>query len=74
MWRKGTLVIKKQLLTYCAKVYDEGSEYGINEGRISKLEVRQDNKLLLNYDRGWDIEPDCELAEIALAMLLDLYK
>lgn len=74
MWKKGTLYIKGTVLKYSAKVYDEGSEFGINEGRISKLEVRQDGKIILNYDRGWDIEPGCELAEIALAMILDYFK
>ena len=42
--------------------------YGINEGRISKLMVWDEAKrqgrrsysrtTLMNYDRGWDIEPE----------------
>ncbi len=40
------------------KHYDEGSEYGIKGGRISKLTIRKDGRELLNYDRGWDIKPD----------------
>ena len=36
-----------------AKVYDEGSEYGINGGRVSKLHVTLDGKDVVAYDRGW---------------------
>jgi len=52
-----------------AKVYDEPSEYGINDGRVSKLCVYDDVKRLeeslvaatiISYDRGWDIEPKTE--------------
>jgi hypothetical protein len=39
---------------YGAKVYDEGSEYGINGGRVSKLYVREDGESIVHYDRGWD--------------------
>jgi hypothetical protein len=43
-----------------AKVYDEGSSFGINNGRISKLVVCDDvkwnhDKLLFSYDRGDDV-------------------
>jgi len=50
-----------------AKVYDEGSVYGINEGRVSKLMIWDEAKhqetkniiaaSILNYDRGWDKKP-----------------
>ena len=40
-----------------AKVFEEPSEtYGINGGKISKLEIRIGNEIIANYDRGWDIE------------------
>lgn len=39
-------------------VYENPSTYGIDNGRISKLEIRDKNKnFLANYDRGWDIKP-----------------
>ena len=46
-----------------AKVYDEASEdYGINDGRVSKLQIDDDmGKVVFNYDRGHDvndIDPD----------------
>lgn len=43
-----------------AKVFLEGSEYGINEGPISKLSIKDttSNELIINYDRGWDKKPN----------------
>ena len=40
--------------------FDEPSEYGINNGRISKLGIREDGRVVVNYDRGWDIKPDTD--------------
>jgi hypothetical protein len=37
-----------------AKLYDTPSEYGINEGRVSKFQLNHKGKPILNYDRGWD--------------------
>ena len=52
---------------YCqAKVYSEGSVYGINEGRVSKLCVSSGkawkglSDTVYNYDRGLD---KCELPQ-----------
>ncbi len=49
----------------CAKVFATQSSYGINGGRISKLQICDTSqehwgweKTYLNYDRGWDIIPD----------------
>ena len=56
MWYEGYL----DGYHYQAKVYDEGSIYGINEGRISKLWMSRDGRTVASYDRGWDIHPDAE--------------
>lgn len=53
MWKK--LTYKGYQIE--AKVYDEGSVYGIDEGRISKLWISHNGTCVVNYDRGWDIEP-----------------
>ena len=37
-----------------AVVYKDPSEYGINGGNISKLDIRYKDKPILNYDREWD--------------------
>ncbi len=43
--------------TYSAKVFDKASSMGINEGRISKLTIKKDSKIICHYDRGWDVKP-----------------
>lgn len=43
------------------KHFDEpSSEYGIDGGKISKLWIKnmKTNKVVANYDRGWDTELD----------------
>lgn len=76
MWHEGTIGIPvteskdTKIAHFWVKVYDEGSEFGINEGRISKLEIKIDGKTVARYDRGWDIEPEGETATIAYSILL----
>lgn len=60
-----------------AKVHDEGSVYGINEGRVSKLHIypKADGMwaAIASYDRGWDRKPKSAphraLLETVLAVL-----
>jgi len=60
-WVKG----KVGDYSFEVKIFDECSKYGINRGRISKLTLRDETgeHCLINYDRGWDIEPDDEYLE-----------
>lgn len=60
---------------YWVKAYDEGSEWGINGGRISKLSIKINGVWTANYDRGWDIKPDenDEATQIAYCILLQNY-
>ena len=75
MWHEGTIGIPKgdkyTIAHYWVKAYEEGSEYGINNGRISKLTIKIAGKITANYDRGWDIEPTCKEANLALCLLLN---
>ena len=57
MWHEGSLEVGKSIFRYCIKAYGEGSEYGIGEGRISKLMLKRKGKVVCNYDRGWGIRP-----------------
>jgi hypothetical protein len=41
-----------------AKHYDYPSEYGIENSRTSKLDISKDSKIIIAYNRGWDIEPN----------------
>ncbi len=79
MWKEGVIGVPTKDgkiigVKYCAKVYDVGSQYGIEEGRISKLTLRQDGKEVYNYDRGLDLDCQTPEAETALAILLKEYK
>ena len=64
LWHEGTIGIpvtgtkETKIAHYWVKAYDEGSEYGIDGGKISKLTITIDGNKVVNYDRGWDIEPD----------------
>jgi len=53
-----------------AKLFDEGSIFGIKNGRVSKLSIWDEKtrqitsnffaSCIVNYDRGWDIKPKKE--------------
>jgi len=70
MWKEGSLLIHDSVFHYWMKVYEEGSQFGINGGRISKLMLKRDGKVVCNYDRGWDIEPADPDTQLALELLL----
>ncbi len=78
MWQEGTIGIPASKTTgkgavavhYILKAYDEPSKFGINNGKISKLQLKQDGEIVANYDRGWDIYPATKEAEISLCILL----
>lgn len=58
-----------------SKLFDEGSVFGIDNGRVSKLTISIGNRwkgfdnCIINYDRGWDIEPEGEDVEVYEAVL-----
>ena len=41
-----------------AKVFEVGSPYGIDGGKISKLWIAKDGITAVNFDRGWDVKPN----------------
>ena len=79
MWKEGVIGVpekesgKMAAVKYWVKNYDEPSEYGIENGRISKLTLRQNGECVANYERGWDIRPVTPEAETALAILMQEY-
>ena len=79
MWTQGTIGVKDSngrmvSVTFWVKQYEEPSEeYGISGGRISKLMLKQDGRVVYNYDRGVDFEPQTPEAETALAILIHEY-
>ena len=77
---------KVGIYTFEAKLFDYGSEYGINNGRVSKLSIyipENENytldakgfktffdRCLVNYDRGWDKKPSKEIKPYFEAVML----
>ena len=70
MWKEGSLKVYGSIFHYWIKVYDEGSQYGIEGGKISKLMLKRDGKIVCNYDRGWDIKPVDEATQLAYEILI----
>ena len=71
-----TLSIKDQgdvKYTYEAKVFDDPSDYGINDGRVSKLWIKNvsTKDVICNYDRGWDIKPSDAPSKVVYKYVVD---
>ena len=74
MWKEGVLKVRNSVFKFSVKHFDEGSQYGIENGRISKLMLKRDGVTVCNYDRGWDILPVDDDTEISLEILKLEYK
>ncbi|MCL2416143.1 MAG: hypothetical protein FWD01_04940 [Defluviitaleaceae bacterium] len=68
MWVTGEINGYK----YEAKQYLEGSDFGINGGRISKLCIRKDGVILYSYDRGLDFDNLDKAGKTVYAEILDM--
>ena len=73
MWSEGSIKLGSDIFHYWMKQYDEGSQFGIEGGRISKLMLKRNGTIVCSYDRGWDIEPADENTATALAILMKDY-
>ena len=73
MWSEGSIKVRNSLFHYWVKHYDEPREYGINEGRVSKLMLKRNGEIVYNFDIGLDVEVVDEDTELALAILLKEY-
>ena len=70
MWKEGTVSVNGEIFHYWLKQYEEGSEFGMNGGRISKLTIKRSGREVYNYDRGEDIAPIDKNTETALEIIL----
>jgi len=68
-WLQG-YVNKWPEYTFSAKVFDVGSGYGIDGGRISKLTIMRKGDTVMSYDRGWDETPSSWKDKAALKEVL----
>lgn len=78
MWTTGRFNFVKTdgkiaILYYWVKHFEEPSEFGINNGRISKLSIKLDGKVIVHYDRGWDVRPADSMSCIALKIIMEKY-
>ena len=73
MWKSGAMLIHGKVYKFQAKVYEVGSEYGIDGGKISKLWISCEDMIVASYERGWDVKPASEGAELAVAILMEEY-
>lgn len=69
MWTSGKL----NGYDFQIKHYEKGSVYGIDAGKISKLTISRNGRILVNYDRGWDIPPQDEGVIKIYEHLLNLF-
>ena len=70
MWKEGSLKINESVFHYWMKVYEKGSQFGIDGGKVSKLMLKRDGMVVCNYDRGWDIEPADPDTQLVVEILL----
>ena len=47
--------------------------YHTNNTNCPYFTIKINGTVAANYDRGWDIEPTCKEAELALCILLNNY-
>ena len=76
MWNEGIIACPTTggKYKYWAKVYDTDSEFGINQGRVSKLTICKvgEYENLYNWDRGLDV--DCANDEVRTVLNIILAK
>lgn len=57
--------------SFSVKAYDQPSQFGINGGRVSKLEIKDHGRPVVSYERGWDIMPITPQAHEALDKVMN---
>ena len=54
--------------------FDEPSQYGIHNGRISKLYIADaERNAVINYDRGWYIRPKTIEVQVLLVAIIEKF-
>jgi len=71
-WSLGTAEAGGKTYRVQIKWFDEPSQFGIRNGRVSKLFVAGAGEgTVLNYDRGWDVRPRNAAARAILKAVLE---
>jgi hypothetical protein len=76
MWSEGTISAPEtgNIYKYWVKHYETGSQFGIDEGKVSKCTIRKagESRDLFNFDRGLDV--DCRNDEVRAVLNIILAK
>lgn len=60
-WTHGTATVNGTVYAFDVKHFDEGSDWGLKGGCISKLGINTNTEgCVVNFDRGWDRRPQTE--------------
>jgi hypothetical protein len=77
MWSEGSIASPTTgaKYKYWVKHFENGSEFGIDGGRISKLTIRKvgESRDIVNYDRGWDASPTTDEVKVVYDIILAKY-
>lgn len=73
MWDEGMITLDGVVYHYFVKHFKAGSRFGIDDGKISKLEIRRGNTTCVHYDREWITRPVTEIETTIYEMLIKLY-
>ena len=77
MWSEGIIACPTTgcKYKYWVKHYEEGSQFGIDGGKVSKLTIRKldESRDLVSYDRGWAVEPNTDEVKAVYAIILQKY-
>ena len=70
MWKDGSIKVNNSIFHYWIKVFETGSEFGIDGGKVSKMMLKRDGEVVMNYDRGWDVRPVDKDTKLAMQIIL----
>lgn len=75
LWQQGCITIpvgdtELVKVDYKLKVHDKPVRFGIEGGRISKLDLRINDKVVCCYDLGWIVNATDQHALVALSVLM----
>ena len=72
-WTHGTATVSGTVYAFDVKHFDEGSDWGLKGGCISKLSIKTGEGYLVNFDRGWDRRPQTEETKAVFKALVDRF-
>ena len=74
-WTIAKALFEKTIYHINVKHFEEPSKFGIKNGRISKLWIREKGEIepIVSYDRGWDTRPRSKAAKAIYEEILAMY-